>query len=161
MIFYYNIDVSRGDCMKILLDADGSPVRKYVVSIAEKWHVDLVIVSNIHHMIDEPYGDVITVDDARDQADHEIVKRTQKGDLVITQDYGLASLVLAKGAYAMHQDGWFFTHSNIDHLLMTRHLNQKIRRAGKRTKNMKKRKQEANTIFVEALVRFLDNHANK
>ncbi len=144
--------------MKILLDADGSPVRKYVVSIAEKHQIDLVIVSNIHHMIDEPYGDVVTVDDAHDQADHEIIKRTQKGDLVITQDYGLASLVLAKKAYAMHQDGWFFTHANIDHLLMTRHLNQKMRRARKRTKNMKKRKQETNDIFIKALERFLSNH---
>jgi uncharacterized protein YaiI (UPF0178 family) len=146
--------------MTILLDADGSPVRKFVVEIAKKHNIDLIIVSNIHHMIEEPYGEIVTVDDAHDQADHEIVKRTKKGDLVITQDYGLASLILAKGAYAMHQDGWFFTHSNIDHLLMTRHLNQKMRRAGKRTKNMKKRKQETNTIFIQALERFLKDHGS-
>ncbi|QWB99895.1 YaiI/YqxD family protein [Mycoplasmatota bacterium] len=142
--------------MKILIDADASPVRKITRDLAEKFHIDLVIVCNIHHMIETDYGQVITVDAGNDVADHEIVRLTDKGDLVVTQDYGLASLVLLKGAYALHQDGWFYTSHNIDMLLLQRQIGQKMRRAKKRYGHTSKRKEVDDIKFKETLEKFLE-----
>ncbi|MFP4478924.1 MAG: YaiI/YqxD family protein [Candidatus Izemoplasmatales bacterium] len=141
--------------MKILIDADASPVRKITSELAKEYNIDLVIVCNVHHMIQTDYGRVVTVDAGSDVADHEIVRLTNKGDLVITQDYGLASLILLKGAYALHQDGWFYTADNIDTLLLQRHLSQKMRKARKRNGHIKKRTESDNEKFRKTLERFL------
>ncbi len=141
--------------MKILIDADGSPVRKIVVKVAEMYQVPLVIISNVHHQIDEVYGQTVIVDSGNDVADHEIVRRLTAGDLVITQDYGLAALVLGKKGHAMHQDGWLFTNNNIDRLLMQRHMASKMRRSNKRSPVIKKRTKSQDQDFEKALVDFV------
>ncbi len=137
--------------MKILLDADGSPVRDIVVELAKTYNVSLIMISNIHHEINETYGTHIQVDSGADVADHEILKRTEEGDLVVTQDYGLASLVLGKKAYALHQDGWFYTDENINMLLFQRHMGAKMRKANKRYGHTSKRKKEDNFRFKKTL----------
>jgi uncharacterized protein YaiI (UPF0178 family) len=141
--------------MKILLDADGSPVRDSVVPLAKTYQIPLIMVSNFNHDIHEPYGTHIQVDEGADVADHEILKRTNKGDLVITQDYGLASLILGKEAYALHQDGWFYTDTNIDMLLYQRHMGAKMRKVSKRYGHTKKRKKDDDRLFYQALEDFL------
>lgn len=141
--------------MKILIDADASPVRMITTELAKAYNIDLIIVCNVHHMIQTNYGKVITVDAGSDVADHEIVRLTTKGDLVVTQDYGLASLILLKGGYALHQDGWFYTADNIDTLLLQRHLSQKMRKARKRNGHIKKRTESDNEKFKETLENFL------
>ncbi len=142
--------------MKILVDADGCPVRKIVVNIAKTEEIPLLIVSNLHHHIEEDYGEHLRVDDSVDEADHAIISRTQKADLVITQDYGLAALALSKGAYVLHQDGWFYTNETIDGLLMKRYLGQKMRKRNKRLSVIPKRTQVQNTNFEKALKMFID-----
>ncbi|WP_353892828.1 YaiI/YqxD family protein [Proteinivorax hydrogeniformans] len=141
--------------MKIIIDADGCPVRKIVVRVAKEYQIPLLMVKNIYHDISDEYGDIITVDANQDMADHVIVKHTRKGDLVVTQDYGLASLVLGKGAYAIHQNGWFFTHENIDALLMKRHIHQEMRRKQKKYSKTPKRKPKDNEVFEEKLRKFI------
>lgn len=147
--------------MKILIDADASPVRKIVVECAMKYQIELIMVSNINHEINEPYGLVYTVDQGQDSADHLIVSLTNKNDLVVTQDYGLAALILAKGAKAIHQDGWFFTNDNIDQLLMSRHLNQKMRKVNKRPKPIPKRQKNQDETFKRALMIYLEQYLEK
>jgi uncharacterized protein YaiI (UPF0178 family) len=147
--------------MKILIDADGCPVRQITEEIAKEYHIPVVIVSNIHHQIKSDDALVITVDSGRDMADHEILKRTSKNDLIITQDYGLASLILMKNAYALHQDGWFYTENNIDMLLMQRQIGQKMRQAKKRYKHIPKRKGEDDLLFSKTLRKFLDDRRTK
>jgi hypothetical protein len=147
--------------MKILIDADGCPVRQITEEIAKEYHIPVVIVSNIHHQIKSDDALVITVDSGRDMADHEILKRTSKNDLIITQDYGLASLILMKNAYALHQDGWFYTENNIDMLLMQRQIGQKMRQAKKRYKHIPKRKEEDDLLFSKTLRKFLDDRRTK
>ena len=142
--------------MKILVDADGCPVRKIIVKITKAEEIPLLIVSNIHHQIDEDYGQHLVVDAEFDEADHVILANTNQGDLVITQDYGLASLVLSKQAYALHQDGWFYTEENIDSLLMKRYLGQKIRKKTKRFSSIPKRTLEQDKQFEKALRAFID-----
>ena len=141
--------------MKFIIDADASPVRKIVVRIAKKYQIELIMVSNVNHDIFEDYGKIITVDQGFDSADHKIVELTNPGDLVITQDYGLASLILSKKAFALHQDGWFFNKDNIDQLLMSRYLNQKLRKFNKKIKPIPKRKPVQNEMFEKALEQFI------
>ncbi len=141
--------------MKIIIDADGSPVRKIVVRLAKHYDIPLIIISNVHHQIDEDYGEHVMVDAGHDVADHEIVKRTEAGDLVITQDYGLASLVLGKKADAIHQNGWFFTQENIDSLLLQRHLSQKMRKTTRRHGHIRKRKATDNEKFERVLTAYI------
>ncbi len=141
--------------MKILLDADGSPVRKEVVNVASSYNIELIMISNVNHDIQESYGEVIQVDQGIDSADYKILSMTNKNDLVITQDYGLASLVLSKKAYAMHQDGWFFNENNIETLLSQRAMAQKARKSNIRLKGSKKREPSQNKTFENALKIFL------
>ena len=144
--------------MKILIDADASPVRNITTESAKKYSIELVIVCNIHHMINTDYGKVITVDSGQDVADHKIIKLTKKNDLVITQDYGLASLALLKGANVLHQNGWFYTNDNIETLLLQRHLSQKMRKAKKRHGHISKRKEKDDQKFKKVLNDFLKNY---
>ncbi len=141
--------------MKIVLDADATPVLKEVVAVASLFKTPLLIISDYNHHLESVYGDVIMVDQAQDSADHAIISQTVSGDLVITQDYGLAALILSKNAYAMHHDGWFYKTSNIDQLLMRRHLQQKERKFSKRYTKIPKRKTVQNSIFKEKLTQFL------
>src|SRR5699024_12647706 len=70
-------------------------------------------------------------------ADFEIVRRADKGDLIVTQDYGLASLLLGKRCHVMHHRGFMYTKHKIDRLLANRHYSQMARRSGERTKGPK------------------------
>ena len=58
-----------------------------------------------------------------------------KEDLIVTQDYGLASLALAKGCIVLHHKGYKYTNDNIEQLLQTRYLSAMVRKSGKRTKD--------------------------
>lgn len=147
--------------MKIIVDADASPVLNIVVELAKKYQVDLLIVSDLNHMIQTDYGHIKTVDTGLDQADHEIMSQTNKGDLVVTQDYGLASLVLLKSADVIHQNGWFYTHENIDMLLMKRQLSQKMRKKSKRYAYIPKRTKENDQAFSIALESWIKKSINK
>jgi hypothetical protein len=147
--------------MKIIVDADASPVLNIVIELAKKYQVDLLIVSDYNHLIQSDYGEIKSVDKGQDQADHEIMSQTNSGDLVVTQDYGLASLVLLKNADVLHQNGWFYTQNNIDQLLMQRQISQKMRRASKRYTHIPKRKKEDDDHFRMALENWINKRQSK
>ena len=140
---------------KMVLDADGLPVRAICEKLAARYDMKLLIVKNIHHEIYSDYGQVITVGDLADEVDHEIVKHTCQGDLIVTQDYGLASLVLGAKAHAIHPNGFFYTLDNIDQLLFERHMNARERKAGIRSKPIKKRTKALDEAFEKALESYL------
>lgn len=120
--------------MKIFVDADACPVKDIIIDVAKSFAVQVVMVNSLSH-----YGaftdgvEYIVVDNIPEAADLAIVNRISKGDLVVTQDYGLASLVLGKGSFAIHHTGKKYTSENIDQLLFKRHLSAKIRRSGGKT----------------------------
>ena len=147
--------------MKILIDADASPVKNIIISVAKKYNVPVIIVSNFNHRMDSEYAKIITVDEGRDMADHEIINQTQKGDLVVTQDYGLASLVLMKKADCLHQNGWFYTNDNIDGLLMQRQISQKMRRSKQRYSHIAKRTNKDDEVFENKLDEYLKSRCQK
>jgi hypothetical protein len=125
--------------MKILVDADACPVIKIVEKLACEFNLELIIFADIYHNIEIGYGKLIQVDKGFQAVDMNIANGCQKNDIVITQDYGLASLVLGRGALVLNYDGQHFTKENIDYLLMKRHLYAKIRRGKGRHKGPNKR----------------------
>lgn len=133
--------------MKILIDADGSPVVNIAISIAKEYGLDIVIVKNHAHIINDDYAEIVSVDISQDSADLYIVNHLNKGDIVVTQDYGLAALCLAKESYVINQNGMFFTEDNIDNMLNRRHIHSKMRRQGKYHSKTKKRKSESDLLF--------------
>ncbi len=142
--------------MKIYIDADGCPVVKIAVKIAKEYNLEIIIVKNFAHEISEPYAEVVSVDISNDSADFYIVNRVAKGDIVVTQDYGLATLCLSKGARPINQNGLVFTKDNIDGMLNRRHLHQQLRKQNKRHGNVSKRNPEANISFENSLRELLD-----
>lgn len=138
--------------MKVLIDADGCPVVRLAVRIAHEFNCKVCLVSDTSHEFSNIQADeVITVSKGADSADFAIVNRVQPGDVVVTQDYGLAALCLARRAVPIHQDGIRFTEENMDAFLMARHTAKKIRNAGGRLKGPSKRTPEQDKAFEVSL----------
>ncbi len=95
---------------------------------------------------------MVSVDISNDSADFYIVNRAKKGDIVITQDYGLASLCLSKGIIPVNQNGIVFTNDNIDGFLNVRHIHANLRRSNKRHSNTSKRTLDMDVKFEKSLL---------
>ena len=137
--------------IQIFVDADGCPVVNETISVAKKFSVPVTLITDTAHIMNREGATTITVEKGSDSADFRLVNLVQRGDVVITQDYGLAAMALAKGAHILNQNGSRYTNENIDSLLMSRHIGKKIRRAGGRTKGPSKRTKEQDERFVAAL----------
>lgn len=142
--------------MMIWIDADACPVKEIVLRLARERRLPVTMVCDTSHQLKDSYAAVLTVDRHGDSADLAIVNRAARGDILVTQDYGLAALALGKGLRAIHQSGMEFTNENIDELLFTRALSGKLRRAGRRTGGPKKRTREDDRAFEEGFARLLD-----
>lgn len=137
--------------MKVFIDADGCPVIHIALQQCKKSEITCTIVCDTSHQFLLDRTEIITVDKGADSTDYAIVNRISSGDLVITQDFGLASMCLARGARVLHQDGWEYTPYNIDALLLQRHESQKYRASGGRMKGQKKRSPAQDQAFTKAL----------
>jgi uncharacterized protein len=147
--------------MKILVDADACPVKNIIVKIAKEFNLPVFMFIDTSHVIDDGYSKVFTVDKARDSADFAIVCKLEYGDIVITQDYGLAAMVLPKALGVINQNGFTYTKDNIDRLLFERHLSQETRRSGGRTKGPRKRTTEDDEKFENCFRRMLEPELHK
>lgn len=146
--------------MKIFIDADACPVQNEVISVAETYHLEVVIVKSFSHFSHEELPDFVKtvyVDKGAEMADMKIMQLTKKGDIVITQDYGLASLCMGKGCTVLHQKGFEYTNENIDRLLTMRHAGQMARKAGHKTKGPKAFTEADKEKFKSALTNILNN----
>lgn len=137
--------------MKILIDADGCPVVDIAVRLGTKYGVPCLILCDTAHEFTRNGVVTLVFDKGADSVDYSLVNRVVPGDIVITQDYGLASMCLARNARVLHQDGWEYTRDNIDALLLVRHDSRKYRASGGRMKGQKKRTQTQNDAFQKAL----------
>ena len=146
--------------MKIFIDADGCPVRKTAVKIANKNSIPVVLVCDTSHIISEIGCETITVDKQSDSADYAIINRLAENDICITQDYGLAAMVIAKKGLAVHQNGFLYTNENIDRMLFERHLSQKMRRAGKNGSKHKKRTSDDDMRFEKFFENLINTQLN-
>lgn len=141
--------------MKILIDADGCPVTKIALSLAKEREIPVVIVCDTAHEFNDSYAEIIVVDKGADSADFKLVNLANSGDVVITQDYGLAAMCLSKCANVLNQNGLVYTSDNIDSLLLSRHTAKKIRNSGGRLKGPSKRTKQQDEDFKKALLKFL------
>ena len=98
----------------------------------------------------------ITVDKGADSVDFRLVNMLDKGDIAITQDYGLAAMCLSKKAYAINQNGLIYSDKNIEQLLFTRYVGKKVRAAGGKTKGPAKRTAEQDEAFSKALKKLIE-----
>lgn len=137
--------------MKILVDADACPVKKEIIVVAKELNLIVKMFIDTSHQLQDDYSEVIMVDKAADAVDFALIKHMDKGDVVITQDYGVATMTLAKGGYALNQDGILYDKNNIDELLFRRYLSSKIRRSGGKAGGPKKRNKDDNIRFEVAL----------
>lgn len=112
--------------MRILVDADACPVKDQIVRLAKKRGIAVVMVIDNTHVLSDGYSTVITVDKARDSADIKLANLMERGDVVVTQDFGVAAMALGKGARALNQNGMVYDSGNMDRLLFERHLGQKV-----------------------------------
>ena len=141
--------------MTILIDADGCPIVERTVKIANQHKIDCVILCDTSHVFEKPGAKTITVSKGADSVDFALVNMVQAGDIVVTQDYGLAAMCLAKRAVPISQNGMVYSNSNIDALLNERHTAKKIRMTGGRLKGNAKRTPEQNIEFERKLKELL------
>ena len=113
--------------MKIFVDADGCPVVRIVEKVAQEFSIPVVLLCDTNHVLSSNYSEIILVSAGADAVDLKLINLCNKGDIVVTQDYGVAALALGKSAYAIHQNGKIYSNDNIEGLLMTRHLAKKAR----------------------------------
>ena len=96
--------------MKILVDADGCPVKDIVVKIAKEYKIPVMMFADTSHFIDDGYSEVVIVGKGFNSADFALINNVVKGDIIITQDYGVATMVLSKDAHAINQNGFIYTN---------------------------------------------------
>ena len=141
----------------IWVDADACPVVRIVEKIAEKYIIQVTLLCDTNHVLESQYSEVIVVGAGVDAVDYKLISICHKGDIVVSQDYGVAAMALGKGAYAIHQSGKWYTNDNIDRMLMERHLNKKARRASVKNhiKGPKKRTPEDDEHFSESFEKII------
>lgn len=143
--------------MKILVDADACPVKDIITKVAKEYTLKVIMFIDTSHVLNDGYSEIITVDKGHDSVDFALINTLKKGDIVVTQDYGVATLSLSKGANAINQNGVLYTQDNIERLLFERFLSQKVRRSGGRTSNNQKRTQLDNERFQTAFHQLCSN----
>ncbi len=141
--------------MKLLVDADACPVVDLTVREANRRKIPVILVTDTSHVLTGINAQIVTVEKGNDSADFKLVNLVEKGDLVVTQDYGLAAMVLAKGGKAINQNGLIYSQQNIDTLLFTRHIAKKVRMSGGHTKGPRKRTKQQDEDFLFALQRMI------
>ena len=143
--------------MKIFVDADACPVVGIVEELAKKYKIPVTLLCDTNHVISSDYSEVIVVGAGADAVDYKLISICHKGDMVVSQDYGVAAMALGKGAIAIHQSGKWYTNENIDQMLMERHLNKKARRASQKNhlKGPKKRTADDGEHFRESFEKMI------
>lgn len=143
--------------MRILVDADACPVIKIIEKIAKRYKIGVTLLCDTNHILNSNYSDVRIIGAGSDAVDFVLVNMLNKGDVAVTQDYGLAAMALSKGAYCIHQSGKIFTDDNIEGLLMDRHLSKKARMSKSKhhIKGPKKRTEYDDKRFEEAFEKMI------
>ena len=136
--------------MQVLIDADACPVVDIAVRLCKKYHIPCLLLCDTAHILHREGADTLIFDKGADSVDFALVNLAKKGDIVITQDYGLASMCLGRQARVLHQDGWEYTAYNISGLMEQRHAAKKHRLAGGRTKGPSKRTKQQDDAFTTA-----------
>ena len=143
--------------MKIIIDGDACPGISIIEKMAKKHEISVVIYCDIHHFIQSDYSEVKVVDSGFQSVDMYVANETKQGDIIVSQDYGVAAMCLSKKAKVINPKGLIYDEKNIDRLLEERHISQKIRRGGGKTSNPKKRTEEDDLRLERNLEKLIEN----
>ena len=149
--------------MQIFVDADACPVTRIVEQTARERGIPCSLLCDTNHVLSSDYSEIKIIEAGADAVDFALINLCHKGDIVVTQDYGVAAMALGKGAYAIHQSGRWYTNENIDRLLMERHMAKKAR-MGKGKHHLKgpaKRTQEDDDRFRESFEKLVEMAGGK
>lgn len=148
--------------MQIYVDADACPVVKIIEKLAKKYGIQVTLLCDTNHVLNSDYSEVIVIGAGADAVDFALINKAHKGDIVVTQDYGVAAMALGKECYAIHQNGKWYTNDNIDQMLMERHLSKSARRASSKNhlRGPAKRTAEDNLRFNESFEKLIKKILN-
>ena len=148
--------------MRILIDADACPVVRITERVAKKYSIPVVLLCDTNHVLSSDYSEIKIIGAGADAVDIALANLCKAGDIAVTQDYGVAAMVLAKGGYAIHQSGRVFTNENIDGLLMERHMAKKARMASSKNhlKGPKNRTSEDDKRYEVSLEKLINSILN-
>ena len=142
--------------MRILVDADACPVVEGIIKAGERYHISVVLFHDTAHEYRHRNVENVMVSKGADSADFALVNRVCAGDIVVTQDYGLAAMCLARGAFPLRQDGFAYTQENIDGLLFMRYASEKARENRERTRGPHKRTDREDREFFQSLCSLIE-----
>lgn len=137
--------------MQIIIDGDACPSINLIENCAKKYNIDVLIITDTSHNISSDYSKIIIADKGSQSVDIKLINIVKTGDIVITQDYGVAVMTLSKNAFCINPKGLIYTNDNIDMLLLNRYINQKLKNSGKHIKGPKKRIKEDDIRLIESL----------
>lgn len=141
--------------MALLVDGDACPDLQAIKSLAKLYNIEMNVFVDYSHNLQDDYFKTILCEVGSDSVDLVLVNRIHDGDIVVSQDYGLASLALLKGAKVLHVSGKIINNDNIDELLMSRYVSAKQRKNGKRLSGSSKRTYEVREYFLQQLDKLL------
>lgn len=114
--------------MRILVDADAFPNIGEIINLAKKYHKEIILYTDTTHQLNYDYAVTKIVDKASNSVDLMIENETEKNDLVLTQDYGVATITISKGALCINPNGKMYNEANMDFLLEIKNHNRLIRK---------------------------------
>ncbi|OFI06232.1 hypothetical protein CLOACE_11310 [Clostridium acetireducens DSM 10703] len=144
--------------MNILVDADSCPGKDIVEKVAKSYNIKVIMYCDLSHTINSNYSETRYVDVGFQSVDIALINDIKSGDIIITQDYGVAAIALSKNSYVINPKGYIYSNDNIDKLLFERHLSSKIRKSGGKTSNPKKRNKEDDNRLYKNLIKLIIAH---
>ncbi|MCD7839760.1 MAG: DUF188 domain-containing protein [Erysipelotrichaceae bacterium] len=145
--------------MRLLVDGDGCPDVAQMKDLAKKYDIPMIVYIDYAHQLNDDYFQTVYCEVGNDSVDMKLFNDSQKDDLVITQDYGLASLLISKNIQVMHISGKTLDKDNIDFYINSRYQSAKQRHSHEKThlKGPKKRTAQTTNNFIANLNRKLKN----
>jgi len=141
--------------IRIIVDADACPGKDLIEKAAKENDVQVIMFCDISHILKSSYSTIKYMDKGFQSVDMAVANEAKKGDIVVSQDFGVAAMVLGRKAYAISPKGYIYDDNNIDKLLFERHISAKIRRGGGKTSSPKKRNKEDDDRLYNNLLRLI------
>jgi len=144
--------------MRIIVDADACPGKDIIEKIGKENNLEIIMYCDINHFLSSDYAVIKYMDSGFQSVDMAVANEAKQNDIVVSQDFGVAAMVLGKKAFAISPKGYIYTNDNIDKLLFERHISSKVRRGGGRTSNPKKRSREDDERLGRNLLKLIEQN---
>lgn len=141
--------------MRIIVDADACPGKDIIESLGKEHGLEIIMYCDINHVLNSSYSTIKYMDSGFQSVDMAVANEAKEKDIVVTQDFGVAAMVLGKKCFAISPKGYIYDNNNIDKLLFERHISAKVRRAGGKTSNAKKRNKEDDERLYRNLLKLI------